>query len=74
MAQDFSQAFGLGSDDRSIATVEEGGVALGAIQGLYKIVKEKDAQLQVQAENIGALESVKAYGRLAKTCHCCANR
>jgi hypothetical protein len=34
MAQDFRSAFGLGSDDKSIATIDGEGVALAAIQGL----------------------------------------
>ncbi len=46
MAQDFHAAFGLGADDRHIATVDEGGVALAAIQGLHQLVTEKDARIQ----------------------------
>ena len=34
MAQDFHAAFGLGADDRHITTIDEGGVALAAIQAL----------------------------------------
>jgi hypothetical protein len=34
MAQDFYSAFGL--DDKRITTIDEGGVALAAIQGLYR--------------------------------------
>lgn len=34
MAQDFRAAFGIGEDDRHIAVVDEGGVALAAIKGL----------------------------------------
>jgi hypothetical protein len=33
-AQDFHAAFGLGSDDETIGTVDADGVALAAIQGL----------------------------------------
>jgi hypothetical protein len=36
MAQDFREAFGLGSDERAIATVDADGVALAAIQGLHQ--------------------------------------
>jgi hypothetical protein len=36
MAQDFYSAFGLGLDNKHIGTIDEGGVALAAIQGLYK--------------------------------------
>lgn len=34
MAQDFYAAFNIGPDDKHIATVDEDGVALAAIQGL----------------------------------------
>ncbi len=46
MAQDFHGAFKLGSDDKSIATVDADGVALAAIQGLYQMVKEKDEKIR----------------------------
>ena len=36
MAQDFHSAFGLGLDNKHITTIDEGGVALAAIQGLYR--------------------------------------
>ncbi len=36
MAQDFAAAFGLGSDDRSIGTVDADGVALAAMQALLR--------------------------------------
>ena len=39
MAQDFRAAFGLGPDDRHIATVDADGVALAAIQGLHREVR-----------------------------------
>jgi trimeric autotransporter adhesin len=49
MAQDFRAAFGLGQDDKTIATVDVGGVALAAIQGLNTNViaqmKAKDAEI-----------------------------
>jgi hypothetical protein len=35
-AQDFYLAFGLGLDDKHITTIDEGGVALAAIQALYR--------------------------------------
>jgi hypothetical protein len=47
MAQDFHAAFGLnGDDDRYIAEVDEGGVALAAIQGLNQKVDERVSQLE----------------------------
>ena len=48
MAQDFYAAFNLGVDDKHIATVDEGGVALAAIQGLNEKLqaelKRQDAE------------------------------
>jgi hypothetical protein len=50
MAQDFHAAFNLnGPDDRHISTVDEGGVALAAIQGLDR--KLEAGSRQLQAEN-----------------------
>jgi hypothetical protein len=51
MAQDFQAAFGLdGADDKHISVVDEGGVALAAIQGLNEKLeqqdKDKDAEIQ----------------------------
>jgi trimeric autotransporter adhesin len=59
MAQDFHAAFGLGTDDKHIATVDEGGVALAAIQGLNQKLNEKDAefkQLKEKADKVDSLE------------------
>jgi len=57
MAQDFYAAFGVGEDDKHISTVDADGVALAAIQGLYQLVREKDAQITAQQEQIAALEA-----------------
>ena len=46
MAQDFYAAFQVGPDDKHIAVVDEGGVALAAIQGLNQKLNEKDAEIQ----------------------------
>jgi hypothetical protein len=43
MAQDFYSAFGLGTDDRGIGTVDADGVALAAIQGLNEKTTELEA-------------------------------
>ncbi|MBZ5544969.1 MAG: hypothetical protein LAO07_15015, partial [Acidobacteriia bacterium] len=45
MAQDFYAAFGLGEDDKHISTVDADGVALAAIQALYKLSLEKDRRI-----------------------------
>lgn len=43
--QDFYEAFGLGLDEKHIVTVDADGVALAAIQGLYKLVREQAARI-----------------------------
>jgi hypothetical protein len=73
-AQDFYAAFGLGHDDTTISTIDLDGVALAAIQGLYGLVQEKDAEIAaLRAANttmeaeIAALkaENAKLNDRLA---------
>jgi transposase len=60
MAQDFHAAFGLGTDDKHIATVDADGVALAAIQGLNQkleeAVKLKTAKIQELEQRLEALE------------------
>jgi hypothetical protein len=47
MAQDFHAAFALnGSDDKHISLVDEGGVALAAIQGLNQKLDQKNSEIQ----------------------------
>ncbi|MEI6077894.1 MAG: peptidase S74, partial [Verrucomicrobiota bacterium] len=38
-------AFGTGTDDKHIATVDESGVALAAIQGLNQKLEQKDTEI-----------------------------
>jgi len=45
-AQDFHAAFGLGSDDETIGTVDADGVALAAIQGLNQKLEAEVASLR----------------------------
>lgn len=55
MAQDFHAAFGLnGSDDKHIATVDEGGVALAAIQGLDAKVNDRVKALEAENADLKA--------------------
>lgn len=54
MAQDFRAAFGLGGDDRSIATVDADGVALAAIQGLNEKLEAENAALQDRLRRLEA--------------------
>jgi hypothetical protein len=68
VSQDFYAAFGLGEDDLHITTVDEGGVALAAIQGLNQKLQEElsrqdaeNAKLKQQndslAERLNELEA-----------------
>ena len=61
MAQDFRAAFGLGADDKHIATIDEGGVALAAIQGLNaKLEAVVAQQAQELAQQSHDLAEIKA--------------
>jgi Chaperone of endosialidase len=57
-AQDFSAAFHLGDSDKSIGTVDEGGVALAAIQGLNQKLNEKDAEIRDLELRLARLEQL----------------
>jgi hypothetical protein len=57
MAQDFRAAFGLGSDERRINMVDEGGVALASVQGLYKIIQDKDSRIAALENRNARLEA-----------------
>jgi len=55
MAQDFAAAFGVGTDDRHISAIDEGGISLAGIQALYQLVQEQSRQikdLQQQVQNL----------------------
>lgn len=56
MAQDFYAAFAVGSDNRHIATVDEEGVALAAIQGLNRKLDEKAAEVERLTETVKQLQ------------------
>jgi hypothetical protein len=62
VAQDFHAAFGLGTDDKHIATVDADGVALAAIQGLNQKfeerLKEKDAELESLKQQLAELQEL----------------
>jgi hypothetical protein len=63
MAQDLHAAFGLGPDDTLISTVDGDGISMAAIQGLYRVVQEKDATIadlkKRVAEQEGELSDLK---------------
>jgi hypothetical protein len=56
MAQDFYVAFGLGDSDKYIAQGDAQGVALASIQGLYRVVQEKDRQIRDLTEQLRELQ------------------
>ncbi len=58
MAEDFSAAFGLGSDDKYISDSDTAGVALAAIKGLNKVVEQKDQEIQDLKARLAKLEAV----------------
>ncbi len=61
VSQDFHSAFLLGSDDKSITSIDETGVALAAIQGLNaKLESEnraKDSRIDALEQRLAKLES-----------------
>jgi hypothetical protein len=57
VSQDFYGAFGLGEDDRHITTVDEGGVALAAIQGLNELMQTKDQQIGALEKEVAELKA-----------------
>jgi hypothetical protein len=56
-AQDFHEAFALGVDDKHISTVDGEGVALAAIQFLYKRLQDDEFQMERQQHFISRLET-----------------
>jgi len=46
MGQDFYSAFNIGTDDKHIAPIDQGGVALAAIQALNSKVTESDSEIR----------------------------
>ena len=65
MAQDFYAAFQVGPDDKHIATVDEGGVALAAIQGLNEKMESGKQQAESEIQNLRA-ENAELKERLQK--------
>jgi hypothetical protein len=59
VAQDFHAAFGLnGADDTHIGTVDEGGVALAAIQGLNRKLAQKETEIAELKARLASLEEL----------------
>ncbi len=68
MAQDFCAAFNVGSDDKHIGVVEEGGVALAAIQGLNQKteIRSQKAEDRIQQSEI-RIQKLEAENAELKT-------
>jgi hypothetical protein len=60
MAQDFREAFTLGHDEKHISVIDEGGVALAAIQGLNAKLDEKDARIKDLEKSMDELKKLVA--------------
>ncbi|PTA67208.1 tail fiber domain-containing protein [Deinococcus arcticus] len=61
MAQDFKAAFNLGTEDTSIGVLDEGGVALAAIQGLNRKLEAKLEEKTAETARLTAeTETLKA--------------
>ncbi len=58
MAQDFYAAFGTGSDDKHIATVDADGVALAAIQALHKKLEAKSSEVEDLKQRLEKMETL----------------
>jgi hypothetical protein len=58
MAQDFQAVFQLSTDDRHISVVDEGGVAIAAIQGLNEKMNEKDAEIQNLENQLNQIQTM----------------
>jgi hypothetical protein len=67
VAQDFYAAFGLGADDKHIATVDEAGVALAAIQGLHALLRERDEEIAALRERLSRIEATLSASQSART-------
>ena len=57
MAQDFYASFGLGNDDKHITPIDSSGVALAAIQELYKLVADQNEMIRDLQERNARLEA-----------------
>ena len=62
--QDFHEIFQVGKDGRFINTVDADGVALAAVQGLLLSVREKEAMIADQREQIRKMEAEMSAQRM----------
>jgi hypothetical protein len=57
VAQDFYKIFSVGSDDKTISTIDPSGIALAGVQGLYQLWKDAENRVEIQQKKIDELES-----------------
>ena len=74
VAQDFYGTFKIGTDDRHIAPIDEGGLAFAAIQGLNQKLEEKNSEIQNLVHQNDSLEKrlnelEKAVARVTEKSH-----
>jgi hypothetical protein len=62
MGQDFYSVFNIGTDDKHIAPIDEGGVALAAIQGLNQKLEQQVTELQQRLDKLERLLNEKNAG------------
>jgi hypothetical protein len=62
VAQDFYSTFDIGTDEKHIAPIDEGGVALAAIQALNQKVEEKNRKIGELETRLEKLEQVIKNG------------
>jgi len=55
VAQDFYSTFNIGTDNKHIAPIDEGGVALAAIKGLNQKLEKENAELNARLEKLEQL-------------------
>ncbi|MBI3872600.1 MAG: tail fiber domain-containing protein [candidate division Zixibacteria bacterium] len=63
MAQDFYAAFRVGEDDKHITTIDADGIALAAIQALYKQQKTENQELRSQIAELRAMVAALQGGQ-----------
>ncbi|HSV19171.1 MAG TPA: tail fiber domain-containing protein [Casimicrobiaceae bacterium] len=57
VSQDFYSAFTLGANDKSITSIDEAGVALAAIQGLHRMLHDRDEKLAALEHELTAIKA-----------------
>jgi hypothetical protein len=58
MAQDFHSLFNIGTDEKHIAPIDEGGVALAAIQGLNQKLEDRDTRITALEKEVAELKNL----------------